>query len=104
MCGRFARTSSTHRFAELLHATVAADIKPSDNIPPGSAVLVARPAAGGGRERVTMQWGLVPAWSAEPKTSYSTIHARAETVADKPVFRSAFKHRRCLIAADGFDE
>lgn len=104
MCGRFARTSSTHRFAELFRATVAVDIKPSYNIPPGSALLVARPSADGGRELVIMKWGLVPAWSAEPKTPYSTINARAETVAEKPVFRAAFKHRRCLIAADGFYE
>ncbi len=104
MCGRFARTSSTHRFATLFRATVAADLKPSYNIPPGSALLVARPTAGDGRELVTMTWGLVPAWSDEPKTPYSTINARAETVAEKPAFRSAFKHRCCLIAADGFYE
>jgi putative SOS response-associated peptidase YedK len=104
MCGRFVRTSSTHRFAALLGAAVAIDVKPSYNIAPGSALLVARATADAGRELVTMKWGLVPAWSAEPKTPYSTINARAETVADKPVFRSAFKHRRCLIAADGFYE
>jgi putative SOS response-associated peptidase YedK len=66
--------------------------------------LAARNTEHGQRELVGLKWGLVPAWSAEPKTAYSTINARAETVAQKPAFRSAFRHRRCLIAADGFYE
>ena len=50
------------------------------------------------------KWGLVPHWSKEPKIKYSTINARVETVAEKPVYRNPFKHRRCLIPADGFYE
>jgi putative SOS response-associated peptidase YedK len=50
------------------------------------------------------RWGLIPSWAKEINTGYSTINARAETVAEKPSFRSAFKHRRCLIPADGFIE
>jgi putative SOS response-associated peptidase YedK len=46
---------------------------------------------------------LIPHWSKEPRTSYSSINARAETVAEKPTFRDAFRYRRCLIA-DGFYE
>ena len=48
--------------------------------------------------------GLIPSWAKEINTGYSTINARAETVAEKPAFRSAFQHRRCLIPADGFFE
>jgi len=44
--------------------------------------------------------GLVPHWSREPKTKYSTINARAETVAEKPGYRGAFKRKRCLIPAN----
>ena len=50
------------------------------------------------------RWGLVPHWSREPRTKYSTINARAETVAEKPSYRDAFKHKRCLIPATGFYE
>jgi putative SOS response-associated peptidase YedK len=46
----------------------------------------------------------VPRWSREPKTKYSTINARAETVAEKPTYRDSFRHRRCLIPATGFYE
>ncbi len=46
----------------------------------------------------------MPSWSKDPKTSYSTINARAETVTTKPTFRAAFKSRHCLVPADGFYE
>jgi putative SOS response-associated peptidase YedK len=52
----------------------------------------------------TLRWGLVPYWAKDIKIGYSLINAKAETVAEKPAFREAFKSRRCLIAADGFYE
>jgi putative SOS response-associated peptidase YedK len=51
-----------------------------------------------------MRWGLVPAWAKDAKIGYSTINARSEDVASKPVFREAFKKRHCLIPADCFFE
>lgn len=57
-----------------------------------------------GRELTLLHWGLVPFWSKDKKIGYRTINARAETVASKPTFRAAFRHRRCLIPADGFYE
>jgi putative SOS response-associated peptidase YedK len=51
-----------------------------------------------------VRWGLVPSWSKEPKSSYSLINARAETVAEKPAYRAPFRRRRCLIPANGFYE
>lgn len=104
MCGRFVRYTSAERFADLFHAQGSAEAEASYNIAPGARILVARNSLTGQREMTTLKWGLVPSWSKEPKTGYSTINARAETVAEKPTFRSAFRHRRCLIAADGFYE
>jgi putative SOS response-associated peptidase YedK len=104
MCGRFVITSPIEQFAELFHAQGHPDCWASYNIAPSTQVLAARNTEQGQRQLVTLKWGLVPAWSAEPKTAYSTINARAETVSQKPAFRSAFRHRRCLIAADGFYE
>jgi putative SOS response-associated peptidase YedK len=50
------------------------------------------------------KWGLVPFWSKEPKSGYSTINARAEGIADKPAYRKPIRSQRCLIPSDGFYE
>lgn len=50
------------------------------------------------------RWDLVLHWPKEPKTRHSTINARIESVAGKPTYRTSFKHRRCLIPADGLYE
>lgn len=104
MCGRFVRYSPVERFADLFQAHGIVEARASYNIPPGSKLLVARTTPNVRRELALLKWGLVPAWSDEPKTPYSTINARAETVAEKPAYRTAFRQRRCLIAADGFYE
>ena len=104
MCGRFIRTSPIERYSALFSAPGTLDLKPSFNIAPSSQILLARGNGKGGRELVSLKWGLVPFWSKEPKTEYSTINARAETIDEKPTFKNAFKSRRCLIASDGFYE
>jgi len=49
-------------------------------------------------------WGLIPSWSKDPSMGARMINARAETLAEKPSFKNAYKRRRCLIPADGFYE
>ena len=51
-----------------------------------------------------VRWGLVPAWVKDPRAFKMLINARAESAVDKPSFRAAMRHRRCLIPADGFYE
>ena len=60
----------------------------------------------GKRELAQMRWGLVPSWWNKPlkELRLATFNARAETVAEKPFFHSAFKHTRCLIPASGYYE
>jgi len=58
----------------------------------------------GKRVMETMRWGLIPSWVKDPETQSLLINARAETIQEKPSFRSSFKSRRCLVPADGFYE
>lgn len=104
MCGRFARLNPPEVFAEMFHARLGKlDVGPRYNISPTNDVLACRHMPSG-RELTLLHWGLIPAWAEDKKIGYRTISARAETVAVKLSYRSAFKHRRCLIAVDGFYE
>lgn len=71
------------------------------NIPPGGAIPAIR-GEGTGRELAALRWGLVPSWARSPGDA--PVNARAESLADKPSFREAFRRRRCLIPASGFYE
>ncbi|MGI3904112.1 MAG: SOS response-associated peptidase [Janthinobacterium lividum] len=105
MCGRFTQRytwSEVHSFLSVIGA--AKNLRPRYNIAPTTTIDVVRKAEGG-RELVAMRWGLVPVWWKKPlKDVPATFNARAETVAEKPMFRDAFKRRRCIIPASGFFE
>jgi putative SOS response-associated peptidase YedK len=102
MCGRFTLRTKREDLAKLFDAVIP-EIPPRYNIAPTQEVAAVR-AAGAGRELVNLRWGLIPSWAKDQKIGYRLINARADGVADKPSFRSAFKSRRCLVAADGFYE
>mgnify|MGYP002366239258 CR=1 FL=1 len=102
MCGRFIQCTSGEALAERFHLPIIPDLTPRYNVAPSQSVGVIRVTHAGHREFVALRWGLEPAWAPEPRTAYSTFNARAETVADKPTYRHAFRRRRCLIPADGF--
>ena len=104
MCGRFTRTPSPVEYARLFGVDTSLHLKPQYNIAPSQDILACRTNQDGKRELTLLHWGLIPSWAKKPKTEYSMINARAETVATKPAFRHAFKRQRCLIAADGFYE
>ena len=73
------------------------------NIAPTQNVLTVR--AGDGRNVAEhMRWGLIPSWAKDMSIGNRAINARAETLAEKPMFRTALRRRRCLIPADGFYE
>lgn len=75
---------------------------PRYNIAPTQPVAV---VANNGEGRVEFfRWGLIPSWAKDPKIGNRMINARADTLAEKPSFRNAFRRRRCLIPADGFYE
>jgi len=104
MCGRYILTTPGEVLAELFELDEKPPIKPRYNIAPTQEVAIVRAGATGGRELAFVQWGLVPHWAKERAIGNRMINARAETLADKPAFRDAYKRRRCLIPADGFFE
>jgi putative SOS response-associated peptidase YedK len=104
MCGRFTLTVSARLLAELFDLDEVADLEPRYNIAPTQSVLIMRASEDGARHLEAVRWGLVPAWAKDLSIGSRMINARGETVATKPAFRSATRHRRCLIPADGFYE
>jgi putative SOS response-associated peptidase YedK len=104
MCGRFAFYSPTEAAAALFGVSGSVDVEPRYNIAPTQYVAAVRNNADEQRELVMLRWGLVPFWAKDPSIGNRMINARAETVAEKPSYRNAYKHRRCLVLADGFYE
>ncbi|MBN1889879.1 MAG: SOS response-associated peptidase [Thermoflexales bacterium] len=103
MCGRFSLKTD---LAELMEAfpgfVFPAELPPRYNIAPSQLVAV---VANNGQNKVEfLRWGLIPAWAKEPSIGNRMINARAETLAEKPAFRAAYRRRRCLVLADGFYE
>jgi putative SOS response-associated peptidase YedK len=104
MCGRFAFYSPNEAAAALFGVEGSVDVQPRYNIAPTQYVAAIRNGADEQRELVKLRWGLVPFWAKDPSIGNRMINARAETVAEKPSYRNAYKHRRCLVLADGFYE
>jgi putative SOS response-associated peptidase YedK len=106
MCGRFVISKFPDDVARWFGTTgPLPNSRPRYNVAPTDQVAVVR-FNSETKERTldTLRWGLVPYWAKDVKIGYTTINAKAESVAEKPAFRDAFKSRRCLIPADGFYE
>jgi putative SOS response-associated peptidase YedK len=106
MCGRFSHRLSWAEIHALYNLTLGrpSNLEPRFNVCPTDTIhtVVERD---GGRELLPMRWGLVPRWWKKSlKELPATFNARAETVAEKPMFRSAFKRTRCVIPLSGYFE
>jgi putative SOS response-associated peptidase YedK len=106
MCGRYQPSSSAEEIARWFTTTgPLPNTRPRYNAAPtDSHPVVLRDWDSGERRLETLRWGLIPFWAKDGKIGYSTINAKAETVAVAPAFREAFKSRRCLVPADGYYE
>jgi putative SOS response-associated peptidase YedK len=104
VCGRYAFYSPHEAVVRLFGATPAAAIAPRYNIAPTQFVPVVRCDADQVRRLAMLYWGLIPFWAKEKSIGARMINARAETVAEKPAFRAAYRKRRCLVLADGYYE
>ena len=106
MCGRYSLTLQGMKVVRDELADVRIQLRtlqPRYNIAPGQLAPVFR-LDGGTMRIATLRWGLIPSWARDAKFGFQCVNARAETVASKPAFRSAFRKRRCRVPADGFYE
>lgn len=104
MCGRYVSATPPDQIAAYFDAEAPeALIEPSYNVAPTKDVYA---VLSDGTTRVVdaFHWGLIPLWAKDAKIGSKMINARAETLAEKNAYKSAFKKRRCIIPADGFYE
>lgn len=105
MCGRFAITLPDDAMAALFEATPANNLPPlpNYNVCPTNQVHVVT-SSDNARHLRAMRWGFLPHWYKTTNGGPLLINARAETIAEKPAFKTACRERRCLIPATGFYE
>jgi putative SOS response-associated peptidase YedK len=109
MCGRATYKLTWEEIVALYRLTLGLpaphNFQPRYNVCP-TTKIDAVVEQDGKRDLLRMRWGLVPSWWSKPlkELKLATFNARAETVAQKPMFRSAFKRTRCLIPVSGYYE
>lgn len=105
MCGRFVLMTPGRDLAERFGLEEEPLLEPRYNIAPTQMVAIIRLNPETLQRRLGLvRWGLIPFWANDSSIGNRLINARAESVAEKPAFRSAFKFRRCLVPADGYYE
>jgi putative SOS response-associated peptidase YedK len=105
MCGRFTLTFNSETMQIKFEPDEPIDVPVNQrfNIAPTQAVPII--VVIGGRKIIKpMRWGLIPRWAPDESIGNRLINARAETIAEKNAFKNSFKHKRCLVPADGFYE
>ena len=104
MCSRYALTSPHEAVRGTFGYANQHAFPPRYNIAPTQPVAIVKHGFAGARELALVRWGLIPSWAKDPAKISTLINARAETAAEKPSFRGAMRHRRCLVPADAFYE
>ncbi len=103
MCGRFVRAVSLEDIVDEFGVDKPDfDLSPSYNIAPSQNIAIIKNS--GEKSMAVSRWGLVPSWAKDPAIGHKMINARSESVAEKPSFKSSFRHHRVLIPANGFYE
>ncbi len=105
MCGRFVSTANPERIASYFGAEASVEaLAENFNVAPTQQIYGVVTGPDGVARVQTFQWGLIPSWAKDRKIGSKMINARAETLADKTVFKGLFAKKRCLIPMDGFYE
>ena len=103
VCGRFTSSASAGTLGDRFAVAVPDGYHERYNVAPGQRVAIVRRTEES-REAALARWGLLPHWAKDASIAYKLINARAETLAEKPAFRSLLGSHRCLVLADGFYE
>jgi putative SOS response-associated peptidase YedK len=103
VCGRFTSSQRREAIGERFEVAVPETYQERFNLAPQQRALIVR-ERDDLREAVMAKWGLLPHWAKDSKIAFKMINARAETLTDKPAYRSLIGRHRCLIPADGFYE
>jgi len=119
MCGRYNLIATGQQIMDHFRLLSLPAHNPDYNIPPGQKILAIVQLEDGSNRAVNLHWGLIPSWSKASAPAHAPylhpvgkdraisshlINARAETLTEKPSFKNAYQHRRCLIPATGFFE
>lgn len=104
MCSKFALNSPPIRVKNHFQYLNPAEFPPLDNIRPTDPIMIVREVNAKKRELALVRWGLIPHWVKNPDDFTLIINARAETLMEKPSFRTSMAHKRCLVPADGYYE
>jgi putative SOS response-associated peptidase YedK len=99
MCGRFFLDAQAGEIIEHYNAPPPDLFTARYNVAPTTPLL-----ALSGDKFSLYRWGLIPSWAKDIGIGNRMFNARAETVAEKPSFRNAYRRRRCLVPANGFYE
>lgn len=103
MCGLYSNRKMAAEVNALFKADAPANFVGRDYVSPGGPMEIVL-HDGTRRQFAIVRWSFVPSWSKEMRKGRPLINARAETIAEKPSFRSAIRRRRCLIPADAYYE
>ena len=104
MCSRYSLTSPHEAVRAYFDYGNEHPFPPRYNLAPTDPVAIVRPGGRHNRELVLVRWGLIPGWVKDPGQFTTLINARSETLLEKPSFRAAVRHKRCLVPANGFFE
>ena len=104
MCGLYRLITPAEEVCARFGCKEVEPFPPRPLIRPGEPVGIVRLEEDGARHWRWVVWGLIPHWMKEPPRSRRIINARAETLLERPAFRGAVRHRRCLVPSDGFHE
>ncbi|MBI1383702.1 MAG: SOS response-associated peptidase [Rhizobiales bacterium] len=104
MCSRYNLTTPPEAVRQVFRFINHPNFPPRYNIAPSQPAGIVRIDHDGERRFTLVRWGLIPSWAKDLAKLPMMINARSETVLEKPSFRAAMRHRRCIVPADGFYE